>query len=180
MDGASQLFTISYRPMTLADVPRVHEIDRLSFALPWSERSYRFELIENKSSVTWVAETAQPVQETAGAPTKVVGMIVIWAILDEAHVATIATHPDFRGQGIGQRLLALGLLQAHERGARLAYLEVRRGNLVAQRLYEQFGFKVVGERLRYYKDNNEDALLMTLDSLDIQALQQMVERPVRR
>jgi len=172
MGGDIQNFTISYRPMTLNDVQRVHEIDQLSFAMPWSERSYRFELTENDNSVTWVAEAAQPEQDETGATAVVVGMIVVWVILDEAHVATIATHPDCRGRGIGKGLLALGLLQAYERGARLAYLEVRRGNFAAQHLYEQFGFMIVGERPRYYKDNNEDALLMTLDPLDPKALQQ--------
>lgn len=181
MSGEAQHLTISYRLMTLADVPRVHEIDRLSFAMPWSERSYRFELTENKNSITWVAEAAWPAQDETAASPVVVGMIVVWVIIDEAHVATIGTHPDFRGRGIGQGLLSRGLLSAYQRGAQLAYLEVRKGNLTAQRLYERFGFKVVGERPRYYQDNNEDALLMTLDSLDVQALeQQMAERPVRR
>ncbi|RPJ40541.1 MAG: ribosomal-protein-alanine N-acetyltransferase [Chloroflexi bacterium] len=153
--------------MLLADVPRVHAIDVLSFSMPWSERSYRFEVTENRNSLVLVAERVEN-----EAPPELVGMIVIWVIIDEAHVATIATHPDYRGQGIGRRLLANGLLAASERGARLAYLEVRRGNQVAQELYKKFGFQVVGERLRYYQDNNEDALLMTLDPIVPELLQQ--------
>jgi ribosomal-protein-alanine N-acetyltransferase len=159
-------FSISFRPMKLADVEKVHEIDTLSFSLPWSERSYRFELTENRHSIVLVADASWP--EVAA---KVVGMIVIWVILDEAHVATLAIHPDFRGSGTGRRLLARGLIAAYERGARLSYLEVRRGNIPAQRLYEKFRFQVVGERPRYYKDNNEDALLMTLDCLQMDRLQ---------
>jgi ribosomal protein S18 acetylase RimI-like enzyme len=49
----------------------------------------------------------------------------------------------------------------------MAYLEVRRGNQAAQAMYRQFGFVVGGERLKYYKDNNEDALLMNLYRLDL-------------
>jgi ribosomal-protein-alanine N-acetyltransferase len=158
--------TIIYRPMELRDIPNVHEIDCLSFSMPWSERSYLFELNENRNSVTWVAECKTTVN------TEIAGMIVIWAILDEAHVATIATRPDYRGLGIGRRLLARGLYEAYQRGARLAYLEVRRSNAAAQHLYTRFGFQVVGERPRYYQDNNEDALLMTLDRIDPQALEQ--------
>ena len=165
MDTSQQSTTIRFRPMTLADVPRVHEIDVLSFSMPWSERSYRFEVTENRNSLILVAEVNRP-----GAPAELAGMIVVWVILDEAHVATIATHPDYRGQGIGRRLLARALLAAYERGARLAYLEVRRSNRIAQNLYDQFGFQVVGERPRYYQDNNEDALLMTLESLELEAL----------
>lgn len=166
MDTSPQQVTVRFRPMVLADVPRVHEIDQLSFSMPWSERSYRFEVTENRSSLTLVAERMDN-----GAPPELVGMIVIWVIVDEAHIATIATHPDYRGKGVGRRLLAHGLLAAYERGARLAYLEVRRGNQVALEMYQKFDFQVVGERLRYYQDNNEDALLMTLDPINLETLQ---------
>jgi [ribosomal protein S18]-alanine N-acetyltransferase len=160
-----QPFSLGFRSMTLADVSRVHEIDQLSFSLSWSERSYRFEITENRNSINLVAEVAGP-----GAPASVIGMIVVWVILDEAHIATIAVHPEYRGYGIGRKLLANGLSAAYLRGARLAYLEVRKGNLTAQKLYTKFGFKVVGDRPRYYKDNNEDALLMTLDPLQLEQL----------
>lgn len=170
MDNRSDGLLLTYRPMTLDDVEAVQSIDALSFAMPWSERSYRFELVENHNSVTWVAEV-----ETAGKKT-IVGMIVIWAIIDEAHIATVATHPDYRGLGIGQGLLARGLQVAYQRGARLAYLEVRRGNLVAQNLYFKFGFHVAGERPRYYQDNNEDALLMTLDTIKPEILEEMMRQ----
>ncbi len=173
MNAGSLSQTIILRPMTLQDTARVHEIDRLSFPMPWSERSYRFELTENKKSITWVAEAPGGAPDT---PPLVVGMIVIWAIIDEAHVATIAAHPNYRGLGIGRRLLARGLLTAVERGARMAYLEVRRSNLAAQKLYEQFGFEIVGVRPRYYKDNDEDALLMTLEPMDPLRLDQLVSR----
>jgi len=41
-------------------------------------------------------------------------------------------------------------------------LEVRRSNLAAQALYRSFKFEQVGMRARYYEDNDEDAILMTL------------------
>jgi ribosomal-protein-alanine N-acetyltransferase len=156
--------------MQLADVESVHAIDVLAFSLPWSERSYHFELTENKHSCLWVAEAVEP----DGAGT-VAGMIVIWVVLDEAHIATLAVHPDYRHAGIGRRLLAQGLLDAWMRGARLAYLEVRRSNQAAQTLYASFGFQVVGERPRYYKDNSEDALLMTLEHIQPEMIQPLVK-----
>lgn len=166
MDTDSLRCSVAMRPMAIEDIARVHEIDMLSFSLPWSERSYRFELTENHNSVVWVAEASCEGDEPC-----VVGMIVIWAILDEAHVATIAVHPQYRKFGIGRKLLAQGLLAAYQRGARLSYLEVRRSNLNAQNLYLKFGFQIVGARPRYYKDNQEDALLMTLENIDPAALQ---------
>ncbi|MBI4732622.1 MAG: ribosomal-protein-alanine N-acetyltransferase, partial [Chloroflexi bacterium] len=46
------------------------------------------------------------------------------------------------------------------------FLEVRAGNLGAQALYQKYGFVVDGVRPHYYKDNNEDAVLMTLARLE--------------
>jgi ribosomal-protein-alanine N-acetyltransferase len=86
-------------------------------------------------------------------------------ILDEAHIATLAVHPDYRNRGIATRLIESVLLEAEEKGARKAMLEVRTSNQAAQSLYQKFGFQVVHRRRKYYIDNKEDALLMNLDNL---------------
>jgi [ribosomal protein S18]-alanine N-acetyltransferase len=146
---------VTFRRMTVDDVPVAHEIDVLSFSLPWPERSFRFEVEDNPISRGWVAEVNG----------QIVAMLVLWFIVEEAHIATIATHPDFRRQGIGERLMLTALLAAREEGATLAFLEVRAGNFGAQALYKKYGFVVDGVRPRYYKDNNEDAILMSLNGL---------------
>ena len=165
---------LRFRHMQLEDIEQVYAIDVLSFALPWSERSYRYELTENQNSRTWVAEALD-----GRGRTRVVGEIVVWIILDEAHVATIAIQPDFRRMHIGQRLLALALEDAVQGGAKLAYLEVRRSNLAAQNMYLQFGFAVNGLRPRYYLDNGEDALLMTLNPIQNETIRRFggTQRP---
>jgi [ribosomal protein S18]-alanine N-acetyltransferase len=144
------------RRMTMEDVPVVHEIDMLSFSLPWPERSFRFELTENPTSRGWVAEVSG----------KVVAMLVLWLIVDEAHIATIAVHPDFRRQGLGEQILLHALKAVRDEGARRAFLEVRAGNSAAQAMYEKYGFEVAGVRPGYYRDNNEDALLMNFENFD--------------
>jgi [ribosomal protein S18]-alanine N-acetyltransferase len=147
---------VAIRRMTLEDVPAVHEIDTLSFTLPWPERSFRFELTENPVSRSWVAEFNG----------RIATMLVLWLIVDEAHIATLATHPDFRRQGIGERLMIAALLSARAEGAARAFLEVRAGNAGALALYKKYGFVLAGLRPRYYKDNNEDAILMNLEDLN--------------
>lgn len=147
------------RGMTLADLPAVREIDRLSFPLPWSERTYRFELLENESAHLLVAEASQPGER------QVIGHVGFWIIIDEVHISTLAVHPEYRGNAIGEELLAQALDHARKLGATLATLEVRNSNLAAICLYKKFGFQVVGRRKRYYRDNHEDALLMTLNPL---------------
>ena len=144
------------RRMTLDDIPDVIELDTLSFSLPWPERSFRFELIENPASRCWVAELDG----------RVVGMIVAWMLVEEAHIATIATHPTYRRQGVAKKLLTYALRYMSKEGAITSFLEVRENNIVAQEMYRKFGYEEVGRRRHYYKDTNEDAILMTLNGLE--------------
>ena len=157
--------SLKIRPMRLEDIPLVVQIDQVSFSMPWPEKSYRYELIQNPGSRLWVAECLDPPQ--------VVGMIVTWLIIDEAHIATIAVHPNFRRLGIAASLLTTALLDALENQMLRATLEVRAGNQAAQALYRQFGFRVAGIRPHYYRDNNEDAWIMTLNPLTRAAILQV-------
>lgn len=149
--------THTFRRMTLEDVPAVHEIDLLSFSLPWPERSFRFEVSENPVARNWVVEVDG----------RVAAMLVLWFIIDEAHIATIATHPDFRRQGLGEEILLSALGAAREEGAKIAYLEVRAGNVAAREMYKKHGFIEVGVRQGYYQDNHEDAILMNMEDLTL-------------
>lgn len=146
---------VMIRKMTLDDIEQVIAIDRESFSLPWPERSFRFELTDNPASRCWVAEVDG----------KIAGMIVVWLIVDEVHVATIATHPDFRRQGIAKNLLSHALQHLSTEGAQSSFLEVRASNLVAQEMYRKFGYEESGVRRHYYRDNDEDAILMTLSGM---------------
>ncbi len=143
------------RKMTLNDLEQVVAIDQISFSLPWPVRSFQFELTDNEASRCWVADLDG----------RVIAMLVGWFIVDELHVATIATHPEFRGQGIGREILLHALRVAKEEGAVKSFLEVRESNEVAQKLYRDFGFVEDARRAGYYKDNGEDAILMSLDHL---------------
>jgi ribosomal-protein-alanine N-acetyltransferase len=149
--------------MTLADLPAVLEIDHLSFVLPWPERSYRFELSENPAAHLMVAEMGQENHRA------IVGYVGYWLIVDEAHISTIAVDPGRRGQGLGELLLSHAMDAARNLGADMATLEVRASNEAAINLYRKFGFQVVGRRAAYYRDNEEDALLMTLTGLSARA-----------
>jgi len=151
------------RRMTLDDVPAVVELDQISFSLPWPERSFRFELSENTASRCWVAETDE----------RVVGMLVAWLFVDEVHIATIAVHPEHRRQGIARKLLSHVLQSAMWEGAQSSFLEVRASNIPAQDMYRKFGYEEVGRRKRYYKDNDEDAILMNLDYINADRLKEL-------
>jgi [ribosomal protein S18]-alanine N-acetyltransferase len=145
--------SVLLRKMTMSDVEQVIAIDQISFSLPWPVSSFRYELNENLASRCWVAELDG----------RIAAMLVGWFIVDEIHIATIATHPDFRKQGIGEKLLTHALQSAKAEGAISSFLEVREGNAAAIAMYQKFGYVESGRREGYYKDNGEDAILMTLN-----------------
>ena len=146
------------RAMRTDDIPAVMEIDRDSFPNPWPENTYWYELQKNPASHLLVIQS----RETA----RVAGVAGYWLVIDEAHISTFAVHPDWRGRGVGKVLLAALLRHAAGRGAESAMLEVRAGNAAAQSLYRGFGFRTVGRRKGYYKNNGEDAVLMTAQPID--------------
>lgn len=189
--------------MTLKDIPAVMTIERASFPRPWPESAYRYELIENPDAYFVVARACllqqAPSAQTAYAPASywqrltqrlrgprrrpvgdgaeqwVVGFAGMWMYVDEAHVATIATHPDWRGRGIGERILIALLREAQHRRAMSVTLEVRVSNLVAQNLYRKYGFEEVGRRRAYYQDNREDALLMSVTNFAERAYRERLD-----
>jgi len=146
----------SIQEMLLEDIPAVLEIDRVSFSNPWPERSYRYELTDNPAAQLFVAKLDDGT---------VVAYLGYWLIADEVHISTFAVHPEFRLNGIGEDLLGRALSDAQMKGAQIATLEVRESNAAAISLYEKLGFEVVGSRKGYYRDNNEDAILLTLNDI---------------
>jgi ribosomal-protein-alanine N-acetyltransferase len=106
----------------------------------------------------------------------IVGYAGIWVMTDEAHVTTIASHPDLRGRGVGELLLLALIRRSMEIGARWMTLEVRASNTVAQNLYRKYTFKEMGVRRKYYSDNREDALVMWTDALDSESFTAALER----
>ncbi len=153
--------TCTIRPMTSADVPAVFAIDRASQTLYWPEQSYHFTVEENQNARSFVS-----INEDGA----VTGFIVMWLILDTAEVANFAVDGAHRGAGIGRALLNAGLQVCRADGAEKCELEVRAGNAAAKALYRSVGFREVGVRKGYYRDNHEDALLMDLESEDYRKL----------
>ena len=78
----------------------------------------------------------------------------------ERHILSVAVNPALRRLGLGRALVSATLTEARAMSARLLFLEVRRSNIAAIRLYRKCGFVAVNVRKRYYTDNDEDAVEM--------------------
>jgi ribosomal-protein-alanine N-acetyltransferase len=144
------------RTMQLTDLAAVLAIDKLAFPSPTRASVYNYELEHNQ-----LAHYQVLVQDEV-----IIGYAGYWLIGDECHISTIATHPDWRGRGLGELLLLNLLFMANDQAAQLVTLEVRESNLTAQALYQKYEFATVGERRRYYKDTGENALIMTREPMD--------------
>jgi ribosomal-protein-alanine N-acetyltransferase len=170
------------RRMLLSDIDSVLELDHLSFPTPWPARTYRWEITNNDRSTMLVVQQGEMPgpsdngsglgswlkQRLAGtrAAAPLLGFAGMWHVAGEAHVSTIGIHPDWRGHKLGELLFWSMVRQAIKRGADQITLEVRASNQVAQSLYHKYGLEVAGRRKGYYRDNGEDAYMMSLHRLD--------------
>lgn len=141
---------VAIRPMEGGDVAAVLGIERASFAVPWSEGTFRG-LLRRRNARLFVATDEADV---------VLGYAVLWFAGSEAELGDLAVREEARRRGIGRRLLAAILRTAAAEGATAVFLEVRESNEAACRLYETAGFEIVGRRPDYYVRPPEDALVM--------------------
>ena len=153
---------LALRPMERRDMASVLAVEQSAFAAGWPATAFQNELTQNKMARYIVLEDGAEVTGFGG----------LWLMLDEAHVVTVAVRPERRRAGLGG-LIVHGLLlvaQSHEMD--VATLECRVSNLAARALYARYGFYEVGLRRKYYADNQEDAVIMTTESLASAAYQE--------
>ena len=92
---------------------------------------------------------------------ELLGFVGLWFGYNEVHIISIYVNEMYRGKGLGELLQIAAIRSAISSGSDSITLEVRLSNLVAQRLYEKYGLEKTGYRYKYYRDNDEDALIMT-------------------
>jgi ribosomal-protein-alanine N-acetyltransferase len=142
------------RSMSRDDLDEVMELEKVSFASPWTRGMYQHEL-EKEEGCFLTARLGEELVAYGG----------MLLILDEAHVMTLAVREDMRRRGLGARLLLELIRTTEGMGARFFTLEVRRSNRAAIEMYGRFGFQIMGERKNYYLDNLENALIMWTEDI---------------
>ena len=145
---------LKIQSLTTDNLTELLELDKACFDGLWTMQGYLRELESPNSHFLGLFS---PFNHS-----ELLGMGCFWSILEEAHITILAVHPQYHGQGLGKALLYSLLRTATDLGLERATLEVRDSNLVAISLYEKFWFKTAGKRRGYYKDNNEDALILWL------------------
>lgn len=143
---------VRVRRASLADVGAIMDIERASFSAPWPVSAIEEEIERRAWSRVALAARGE----------EVLGFVVYWVVDKELHLLNLATRPACRRQGVARRMIEYMIDEGRRRELWQAVLEVRESNTAALRLYESFGFARVGRRARYYTDNGEDAIVMTL------------------
>ena len=142
--------------ITEADLRDVLTIEGLSFSTPWNEEMFKSEL-----SFDFFHSFAVKLNLN-GTGDVLVGYICFWLFYGEAHLLNIAVKPEYRRMGLGAHLIRFFVDFCRAKRAKTLTLAVRSSNHPAIKMYRKMGFRKEGMRLRYYADNDEDALIMGL------------------
>jgi len=140
-------------PMNTDHLHEVELIERLSYSNPWPRDSFTHEIEENGFSHPRVAVTTDDAREVAG-------YCISWIVFETLQIQNVAVHPRHRRRGLARHLLLRAIEDCRLNSVIAAQLEVRASNVSAQKLYQTLGFRVVGERKKYYSRPREDAVLL--------------------
>lgn len=157
---------IAFAPMTEADLDAVCEVEKSAYTHPWSRKHFADSLTAGYPAMLLLGEALPgEVVHPARADGRVLlGYLVAMPGVDEVHLLNITVAPGCQGQGWGRAMLDALALWSRGQGAQWLWLEVRTGNLRAQRIYERYGYRRVGERKNYYPADGgrrEDAIVMS-------------------
>lgn len=119
------------------------------FGSPWRVEEFTSDLLNEQSEYVLLVEQGN-----------VIGFVGYRWVLDEAEITNIAVKRDFFGQGYGDRLLEQMMATLEEKEIAQVFLEVRKSNTAAQKLYVKGKFHQVGLRKAYYHGPVEDAVIM--------------------
>ena len=140
------------RKMLVKDLDAVTLIEREVFLFPWTRGNFGYSI--NSEYHCYVLEMG----------IHIFGYGVMTIGADEAHILTLSVASEWQREGWGEKLLHYFISLSKEHYACSIFLEVRKSNLGAAKLYEQIGFRQIATRVGYYHamGEREDAIVMEL------------------
>ena len=158
---------IAFEPMTEADLPGVHAVEVSAYSHPWSLRHFRNSLLAGHPAVLLLGEALPGETQIPARPDGrlLMGYLVAMVGVEEVHLLNITVAPAHQHRGWARFMLDALQLWSRGQRAQALWLEVRRSNAPARRLYDRYGFAQVGVRKGYYPLSTlqrEDAIVMSL------------------
>lgn len=146
------------RQMIPEDAEQAAELEKSSFAIAWTLDDFK-RAASDPNYLYFVDQEEGIVRGFCG----------VLLSIDEGDITNIAVREDCRRQHIGQQLIRTLLQETDRRGILKIFLEVRKSNLAAQRLYQKNGFQITGTRKNYYRKPTEDAYVMMREREHVQS-----------
>ena len=147
------------RKMQITDIPPIMVLEKELFSSPWSREMFLEEINTGYAFVAAAKETSQ-----------IIGYICGLLLYDEFNITNVGVALEHQRNGLGQILLKFIIARLLQQKCFKFYLEVRESNTAAIRLYENFGFNIIGKRKKYYNHPLEDALMLGLSFLQSEKL----------
>ena len=143
------------RPMTVASLDGVVELENAVYPFPWTRGNFVDSLV--------AGYTAWTLNHVDG---DLVGYCIAMSGVGEMHLLNITIAPAARRRGHARRIVDELVRACRSRRESRLWLEVRESNDDAREVYRRLGFSAVGRRKGYYPapaGRREDAIVMSLD-----------------
>jgi tRNA threonylcarbamoyladenosine biosynthesis protein TsaB len=145
---------LQIRPAKQEDIPAMKSMAAAATeAAQWSAAQYEALFTAGVPRLVLVAEENGTFR----------GLLVARTISGECELENIVVAQEARRRGVGALLLRSLLERARAERATACWLEVRKSNTAARRLYATAGFQESGRRRGYYQQPSEDAVLYRID-----------------
>jgi ribosomal-protein-alanine N-acetyltransferase len=152
MNARMQPAEATFEPMLAPWLDAVLRVEQEAYAHPWNHTNFMDALHSGYQAQMVVADGT------------LIGYFIAMKGVDEVHLLNITVAPEFQGQGWAKLMLDALTIWARSQAAQWLWLEVRVGNVRAQRVYEANGYRLVGQRKQYYPAHHglrEDAIVMS-------------------
>ena len=141
--------SITVRKALPEDAAAVYEIEALISRHPWTEEQIREEILFPQGYTC--------VSEENG---RITGFAIMQTAAEFAHLNELGVLPGYRRRGSARKIFDDLFRECSDRGCDTMSLEVRCSNLPARTLYGLLGFRQEGMRKGFYRDPDENALVL--------------------
>ena len=137
----------------ISDLTEIYILETMIFKdEAWTKEMLKTELLNAENSKTLIIEEYG----------KILGYVISRSFFEEYYILNLGVFPPRQKEGIGTILLSSFLNSIKNSSS--VFLEVKKSNFHAIKLYKSSGFKIFGERKNYYKDGSS-ALMMNYRKL---------------
>lgn len=140
-------FSTHVAQLSVDDAPMIAQLHAQGFAHGWDILEFQNLLCDHHIFAHGLFSSKRFMRSVS-----LIGFVLSRRALDEAEILTVTLAPTMRGKKLSAILLKPHLEALNHGGVREVFLEVSEHNHPAMRLYQRFGFEIIGRREAYYRE----------------------------